>query len=247
MNDASLGELLQAHEHDPQVLAVVLTGSRAAGVADAESDTDLLLVLTEDAYQHRSASGAPLQVKGDGLDLVYSSLGDLRTLASSPDWRSPGFLGARPLLDRTDGELQGLLESIVHLSPEKAQADAPGWLDAYLNAFYRSLKALRRGNLLGGHLEAAESVPHLVRSLFALHGLITPYWDRLTPEWPRLTRAPWRGSELPDRLHHILSTADPTAQQTLEREVETLYRREGHRTVFDAWGEELVRVKSLRF
>ena len=42
------------------------------------------------------------------------------------------------------------LERIATVPEEKATADADGWFDAGQNASYRSLKAWRRGDELGG-------------------------------------------------------------------------------------------------
>ncbi len=245
MVEPVLEQLVARFSADPMTVGLVLMGSQGAGTADAGSDIDVMVVLSEDALERRRIAGESLHWREGALDLFLESVEALTRLAEAPDWRTPGFLEARVLLDRT-GELEPLVQSIPRLKARKAQADTAGWLDAYLNAFYRSIKALSRGNRMGGHLEAAESMMHLVRTLFSLHGLCTPYWDRLDRWWDRLERGPWRGRELPDRLEEILQSASPSAQQRLEAEVEDLLRREGYGHVFDAWGEELPRVKSLR-
>lgn len=242
LEDAFLARCVHEWQTDPHVLAAILTGSRAAGCWDAESDYDITLVLTEEAYQ---ADQTP-HVPGYLLDVVRSSLSRLRELAAKPGWWTPGFVGAKVLFDKT-GEMEAILHAMVSLPPDKARADTAGWLDAYLNSFYRGMKAARRGDLLGAHLHAAESMHHLLKALFCLHGIVPPYHDRLRGNWKLLTKAPWRDGELEDRIHHIMKTADPTAQQKLEREVAELMRSEGYGHVADSWGGELERVRSFEF
>ena len=95
------------------------------------------------------------------------------------------------------------------------------------NAFYRSLKAWRRGNELGGRLQAAESVMHLVRVLFALERRRTPYYDRLVWQLDRLDTQGWPAGYLRDTLLQLVQTGDPRLQQKLELQVETLLRARG--------------------
>ncbi|MGQ9697146.1 MAG: hypothetical protein ACUVRO_04045 [Armatimonadota bacterium] len=242
MKDSFLSQCIHEWQADPQVLAAVLTGSRAAGFPDAESDYDITLILTEDAYQANQTPHVP----GALLDIVRSSLSALRELAEKPGWWTPGFVGAKVLFDKT-GQVEAILKQMVSLSPDKAHSDTAGWLDAYLNSFYRAMKAARRRNALAAHLHAAESMQYLLKTLFSLHGTVTPYYDRLQASWGLLTKVPWRNGGLERRIHHILRTADPTAQQKLEAEVEELMRSEGYGHVIDAWGGELERVRSFRF
>ena len=238
MDDAFLAGRVREWQADPDIQAAVLTGSRATGCWDAESDYDITLVLTEDAYQAHQAPHTP----GGLVDVVPSSLSSLRELAANPGWWTPGYVGARVLFDKT-GEVESVLKQMVSLPPDKARADTAGWLDAYLNSFYRAMKAARRGDLLGAHLHAAESMHHLLKALFSLHGIVPPYHDRLRGSWGLLTKVPWQDGELEERIHHILRTADPTAQQKLELEVEELMRSEGYGHVVDGWGGELERVR----
>ncbi|KAL2198340.1 hypothetical protein P885DRAFT_67537 [Corynascus similis CBS 632.67] len=73
----------------PSVLAVLLTGSIVHGFATPESDVDMLVILTEDAYAERQQSGEITFVNhelatwpGGFIDAKYTSLSFLREVAA---------------------------------------------------------------------------------------------------------------------------------------------------------------------
>jgi hypothetical protein len=242
--DETLEPLLAGWRERPEVIGVLLTGSRGFGCEDAESDYDLSVVMTEDTcdaeqekYPHHP---------GHTYDVVYTSLERLAKEAENPGWMIACYIYSKTLMDKT-GELTAILERMRRMDPEKARRETAGYLDAYLNSFYRAMKAAKRGNGLGNHLQAAESMHHLIRTLFFLHGLWPPYLDRLQHQWEKLLKAPHMAETLPQKIERILKTADPTAQQALEAEIEALLRAEGYGEVFDDWGDELPRVKSFQF
>src|SRR5262249_9561880 len=53
-NDPVLAPLLAAAAVDPEVEGLILSGSRGAGIHDAESDYDIEWVLTDAAYDRRA-------------------------------------------------------------------------------------------------------------------------------------------------------------------------------------------------
>jgi len=250
VDDPVLASVIHQACEDPAVAGVLLGGSRGAGCADDWSDYDLSIVLTDDAFDERCARGEDARVKPwrrEGrLDLSYTCLRELDRLAANPGWWTPGYATTRVLLDKT-GAVTRALEAIVSFLPEKARADAAAWFDAYLNGFYRSLKAWRRGNELGARLEAAESMMHLVRALFSLEGLWPPYHDRLTAQLRLLAGQGWSTETLSATILAILRTADPTLQQRLEAEVEDLMRDRGFGGVVDEWGPDIPEVRSWQF
>jgi hypothetical protein len=249
-DDPVLKCLIRRAEEDRETIGLMLSGSRAAGCSVPESDYDIVWVLTDEAHRRREQQGerAPARqdLEGGQLDLHYSCPRELAAKAAQPGWWTYGGATAQVLLDKT-GQVAAARQAFAEMPEEKAQVDAPAWFDAYLNAFYRSLKAWRRGDELGGRLQAADSAMHLVRTLFSLEQRWTPYHDRLRPELDTLTSQGWPPGVLHEALLGLVSTGDPRRQQELEPRVEALMRQRGHGHVVDAWGGEIERVRAFRF
>jgi hypothetical protein len=257
MNETSMTEdrvlqrLIGDAAADPSTVGLILSGSRGAGCAGQESDYDIEWVLTDAVYAERQERGEPLSLSktrldGQPADLSYTCPRELERIAANPGWWTPGYATARVLLDKT-GEITPALERIAAMPEEKAKADAGGFFDAYLNAFYRSLKAWRRGDDLGGRLQAAESAMHLVRTLFPLARRWPPYHDRLAPQLELLEGQGWPPGYLHEALLSLVTTGDPKLQQDLEARVEALMREHGYGGVVEVWGGEIERVRAFRF
>jgi Domain of unknown function (DUF4037) len=246
--DPLLQPLIAAAMADPEIEGLILGGSRGAGAHDAESDYDLVWVLADQAFDRRAERGESLHIRHDPgqppLDVSYTCLRELARIAARASWELPGYATAHVLYDRT-GQVAQAIQAMVTMPEERARADVLGWFDAYLNAFYRSLKAWRRGNQLGGQLQAAESALHLVRVLFALERRWAPYHDRLVGQLGTLAGQGWPPGYLHDALIKLVQTGDPKLQQELEARVEALVRSRGFDP--DMWDGEIERVKAFRF
>jgi hypothetical protein len=247
-DDAFLQSVVANASTDPEIEGVILGGSRGAGVADAESDYDLEWVLSDAAYDRRIARGEPQRLPADPaqplLDGSYTCLRELALLPTRAAWAIPGYTTARILYDRT-GQVTAAVRALVTIAPERARDEVLGWFDAYLNAFYRSLKAWRRGNVLGAQLQAAESVMHLVRVLFALEQRWPPYHDRLVGQLDTLAQQGWPPGYLHEVLLRLVQTGDPTLQQEVEAQVENLLRARGFEV--NLWDGTIDRVKAWKF
>ena len=243
-----LQPLIALARASPEIEGLILSGSRGAGVHDAESDYDIEWVLNDQAYTERMTHEESLRLPYDPerpwLDGVYTSCEKLAQIAAEASWPVGGYLTAQVLYDKT-GRVTELVQAMGILSEEQAQRDVLGWFDAYINAFYRSLKAWRRGNELGGRLQAAESVMHLVRVLFALERRRSPYHDRLVWQLDTLDTQGWQPDYLRQTLLHLLQTGDPRRQQELELRAESLLRARGFEV--NLWEGEIERVKAFRF
>jgi hypothetical protein len=246
--DPVLAPLLAAARADPEVEGVLLGGSRGAGVHDHESDYDLAIVLTDAAFERRRVRGDLLHIRqhpiDPRLDVTYTHLQALESIIRRASWELPGYATAQILYDKT-GRLAEIVQAMITMPAERAHADVLAWFDAYLNAFYRSLKAWRRGNVLGAQLQAAESAMHVVRVLFALEQRWPPYHDRLLRQLDTLATQGWPAGYLAEALLRLVQTGDPTLQQALELRVETLLRDRGF--TLDLWDGEIDRVKAWHF
>lgn len=213
-------ELLEAARSDPNVLGVVLKGSRSVGTADERSDWDLVVVLAE---------GEPSHEKTGELDVLRTTLSRLR---NAPSWELPAVAHAQVLLDKT-GEVTDAIEAAGRISRDELAE----LYDNYLNDFYRSLKSWRRGRELGARIKAARSLWWLGEFLIALEGKRAPY------------PGAWSGrlGELEPLMLDVARTGDPVKQQELQAAVERVASAHGFRDVYDAWDGDIDRVMAFRF
>jgi hypothetical protein len=232
-----LEELIEEVAADPASLGLILHGSRAAGVHGADSDYDLVRVVADETFATRR-EGDQLRERRPGppkADIVYESRTRLRERADATDGYTPMFVTAKVVADK-DGQIAALLDAIVAGAGARAWEDLDELYDDYLNTFVRSIKAWRRGDELGGRLQAAHSCLCLVRLLFAAERRLAPYHDQLRGPLEELERAQgWEPDFLAASLTRVLATGDPTAQQQLEARVEALLESRG---VSHQWGPE---------
>lgn len=143
-DDPVLAPLLALVRADPSSEGLLLSGSRGAGMQDAASDYDLIWVLADAVFDERQRRGEPLQLHAHPLDprldVSWTCLRELAALAATGSWELPAYATAVTLYNR-QGKLALVLRDLVTMPEERARADVLAWFDAYLNAFYRSLKA----------------------------------------------------------------------------------------------------------
>jgi predicted nucleotidyltransferase len=212
--------ILDEAERDDNVVGVLIKGSQAMGMADEESDWDVVVVLLQ---------GEPSQKKDGRLELITTTLERVRAVSS---WELPALAHSRVLLDKT-GELAEAVEAAGQLT-RKELAEL---YDGYLNDFYRSLKSWRRGRELGARIMCGRSLWWLGDFLIALEGKRAPYTEY------------WGGrlGELEPLILEVARTADPRRQQELQAAVEQIATAHGFRDVYDAWDGDIDRVMGFRF
>ena len=219
---------------DPAVVGLVLKGSRAhEGMTTEHSDHDLYVVLAEDVTtpltrfaEHRTPE----------LDLVIVSLDEFRC---TEGFERYALAHARIVLDRLDGGIAHILAGKAQLDAVEAFREAGGWLDAYANSLYRSVKNDRDGHALAARLDAADSIRALLELLFTLDRRPRPYNKYLEWELARFPLPGWDTGMLLDAADRISGTGDVSTQRRLFAQVEAAARRAGHGAVLDAWGEDL--------
>lgn len=190
------------------------------GAEDEESDWDVVVVLRE---------GEPSKKRDGRLELITTTLERVRGVES---WELPALAHSRVLLDKT-GQLAEAVEAAKHLT-RKELAEL---YDNYLNDFYRSLKAWRRGRELGARILAGRSLWWLGDLLMGLEGARAPYTEY------------WGGrlGELEPLILDVARTADPKKQQELQAGVEQIATAHGFRDVYDSWDGDIDRVMAFRF
>lgn len=235
----------------PDVLGLVLSGSRAIGATGPDSDYDVAFVVTDEAmarYEETKtfpARGSTLPPSVSRKDMWNEAPRSLQ-LETVVTWMLPTWAEARILYDRT-GELERIFAPLRFMSTERAKRAVAGFYDDYLNGFYRSLKCWRRGNTLGGRLEAAESTNSLLNLLFALEQRWRPYSSRLIFHLHHLAGQGWQQGELDAFLLDLIGTGNPTSQQALMRRVVPLLRERGYDHVYDDWEGQIDQALDWRF
>jgi len=204
--DGVLAALVRDAADDPETLAVVLHGSRAAGLERPGSDYDVCYVRTI----------GEMPAVASQVDPAVITIDELRS--AEPYWFTDGIVQGRVLLDKTEGELDRILARLG------TAEDVERPYDAYLNALVRSKSAVRRGDELGARLHAADSVRYLAETLAALDGRRPAFHDRLAG-----TLGDWE-----PRLLAILRDPDVDAQLALAVDVRALMESHGIRT-HDGW------------
>jgi hypothetical protein len=237
--DEAYAELRALARRDPNVIGLFLGGSRGKGMSTEHSDYDVYLIVAKNIGEYRRKF--PFR-HGDDPEVIVLSLAELKRHAepgTDSDWNRYTFAHVTAELDKT-GEVQRLLDEKGSLPREAARATAADALDAYINQYYRSAKNRRAGDLLAARLDAAESVPYFLVTLFALHDRVRPYnkFLRWELEQHPLPGDEWSAARL---LPLIEATAagEPGAQRRLFGDLERLARERGHGKVLDAWGDDL--------
>lgn len=242
LDEPHLAALLARAEADPDIRGLVLSGSGARDMRTEHSDLDVYVVFDDVDGQQTT--------KTPEIDTIVVSLVELRELPPPPVdpegwWTRYSFADARVLLDRTDGELPALLHAQATLTDDEVAATLDGYLDGYLNFYYRSLKSDREGKSWERRLDAVESVSWLLWTVFALHGRVRPYNKYLCHELTvRPLPAPWVG--LLDDLAMLMDDGDVDAQRRLFHLVAADARLRGKGDVVDAWGTELALMRGER-
>jgi hypothetical protein len=219
---------------DPDVVGVVLKGSHAHdGMATRYSDHDVYVVVADEA----DTGLADLDgLRSAELDLVVVTVERFRRLGGFERY---AVARGRVLLDRLDGGIAEIVAAKGRLDADEAARAAAGWLDAYANSLYRSVKNARDGHLLAARLDAGDSAGFLLELLFALECRPRPYNKYLAWELERFPLRRWDAPELLSALGRIAATGDVDAQRQLFGQVEAVAREAGHAATLEAWGEDL--------
>lgn len=189
-------EQISRWKADPEVLGIVMVGSKSRGNGDALSDDDLEVILTDEAHARLHASACSvIRLDGEGAarrlvyDAYLTSLSDLESKAFSPrDLDRWPYEGDVLLFDR-DGRVARAVRAAGEMPAEFRFARLKhGYLDVILAAS-RAEKSLKRGFDAAAAMIVARGAKALSRVLFALEGRWVPLDHWLEPELSRLEDA----------------------------------------------------------
>ena len=235
---------------DPEILGLVLTGSAARGdMATERSDVDVLVVYAE--------KGDRTTLKSAAVDEVPVTLAELEEVPEfgTAGWYSRWALAHVQILrDRTGGRIQAACDRNATLDAAEQRAILLDHdrLDGYVTFAYRALKADRDGRPLERRLDAAESLPWLLDTVFTLHGRVRPYMKYLPWELREHPLPGWPAEETFALLSRTLD-GDPAAVRELFALVErdaALYDAGLTEAVavpvIEGWGDELTLLRGGR-
>ncbi len=229
--------LRELAEGDDDVLAFLLLGSRGKAFDVPDSDHDVTLVVQDAALDEAMARYGALDLAG--VDLFVTSLSGFQDYAS---WESRDhgdrydYAHVDVVFDRSN-DVKRIIKEKGRIPPEHLRDFLERKIDSYVNSTYRAVKCLKNGHVLGAHLEAADSMLHLLDLMFAFEGRHRPFLGYVVLEleaYP-LADLPWQVDDFVKKLTAVMETADLASQQELLVGVENLARRRGYGHVFDAW------------
>lgn len=244
--DERFQHVLQTARDDPEVIGLVLTGSRGKGFGTEASDYDVMVMMRDDASHDRrwwyEDQGT------DGIELWTTSHGDFARHAAS--WGSEFawevvqgerycYANVSVLVDKT-GQLRQLVDWKGFVPDELRLPLVREALDGYLNSLYRSLKCLRNETRLGARLEAADSIGYALTFIFALEGRHRPYYGYLERELLAhpLHAFPLGREELLATIAAIVERGDAAPQLRLFGVLDAVARQVGCGGVIGSWGDK---------
>jgi predicted nucleotidyltransferase len=181
--------VLQEAREDPQIVGLVLTGSRGKGFGSESSDFDVLLIVRPEALETFRARFHESESWPD-FDWWVTSLPELEPIAAT--WGEPlareifcnerySFADVWVFVDKS-GQVRELVNEKRRIPEEHRRPNVYTALGAYTNSLYDSLKCLSNGNDLGAWLEAADAIGLALTVIFALEGRHRPYYGYLARE-----------------------------------------------------------------
>lgn len=225
----ALDDLLQVVRSREEILGVYVFGSRGREfMVDEHSDWDVCVVFSDPRARDEFDREFPY-AHGSHVEISSATLDELR--ADRSEHGRYAAAHAKVLIDKTDGELTRVVAEQESLPGGSRDAIVRAALDAYINQAYRSLRYSTR-------MDAAESVPYALRTIFALAGRVRPYNKYLEWELRHHPLAGWAADDLLPLLDRVLA-GEPQAQHELFNLIESPARADGFGDVIDGWEPDL--------
>ena len=138
-------------ERNADVLGFVVTGSRGKGFENEWSDYDAAIFVEDAALGEYE--GAYEKVPGGHFSIfTLESFKDYAAWGSEMAWDRYAWAHLKVEFDRTNGELQRLLDEKGRVPAEHAKKYIHDSLDWFINQVYRSIKCHRVGDAVGSQV-----------------------------------------------------------------------------------------------
>lgn len=233
--DAAYVEFLQRATQDERIIGVMLSGGRGKGVSTEQSDYDVILVTTTEGFEGVK-NDYPKTEYIDSLPHEISEFREYAKTGTRTQYDKYTFTHNTALVDKT-GEIQKLIDEKGVLEPDKVAKIVHDALGGYFNSLHRSLKNVRDGNVLAGHLDACETIPRILTFVFAIEGRVRPYnkflaWELEKYPLEKLSIPP---GEFLEKLQTIAENADVATQKEILEMVRTLALVHGYTEEVADW------------
>lgn len=242
-------KLVENANKDPNIIALILFGSRGMGkeFIHKESDYDLMIIVKDKAKREYDKKYYEVEeVKIPGIDLTIKSESEIKSPLQ--EWERDTYARIKILVDKTSW-LKEYLKEKSKIPKSQVKDFIKGNLDGYINYVYRSLKCWRDNNEIGARLEANRTVEIFLKIAFALHDRRTvPYYKYLEKDIKNhpLTKLKVNSEKLIKMVKKIIDSADIKTQQKLLDISERAFRKSGYEDVIDSWEDKLSWIKNFK-
>lgn len=226
---------IQKATSDDRIDGIILVGGRGKGISTENSDYDVILVTTDDGFENVKKE-YPKTEYIDSLPHAISEFREHALTGTRTQYDKYTFTHNTVIIDKTN-EIQKLVDEKGVLESDKIQKIAHDALGGYLNSLHRSLKNLRDGNTLAGHLDATETIPRILTFIFAIEGRVRPFNKFLIWELENypLLKLPISSSEFIEKINIIAQNADIKTQRDILEIMRKLSIENGHADRIAEW------------
>jgi hypothetical protein len=228
----------QRAESDTNVVGLLLHGSRGFDAyLTQESDVDVIVVVDHDPDGWRTPHGGPVEA----WPMTLQEFREHAMPGHRDAWNRSAFLGVKVVIDKLDGEIARIVDRKRNLTDVEARAIFIASLDDYINALFRSLHNLEAGRELEGRLDAMETIPPLLTTVFALDTRVRPFnkWLRHQAQ-----AQPLSIDGVVDLVEQLVREPSAVVQRAVFRTVETAARDAGFGTEIDSWEPDVAWLRN---
>jgi predicted nucleotidyltransferase len=129
-------QIKEESEKDSNILGLVLGGSRGKGFYKEYSDYDFLVVVKEDVLKEYKVKFEKYD-KIKGIDCGVKSIKEFEEYAeigTEFDWDRYNFAHVQAVIDKTNGEIQKIIDEKGKIPEKDWKEYTAGYLDGYINS-----------------------------------------------------------------------------------------------------------------
>jgi len=237
MDDTDFKKLLKEARSNLDIIGFLLGGSRGKGYQTKYSDWDARMIVKDGlGLNYRKKYEG---IKFNNVDFSVLSLSEFKEYAkfgSEYEWDRYDFTHVKALVDKNK-QIQKLIDEKGSIPKKIRRKYISGYLDAYINGVFRSLKSFKNGFKFGSRLEAVQAIPFFLSIIFALEGQPRPFYNYLKRElqFRPLKKFNWSSNKIIDSILKVLETGDIKTQLEILRKTGKVFRKEGYGKVLDSW------------